>query len=124
MSLDANKATVRRFYDACMNDGDPEAVPAVIAPEFTDHSYALRGVEAVQQFVRTSRANWPELRFTIDEIIAEGDIVAVRWTGTGRHAGGKQATWTGMGFYRLRDGRITDHWANVDQLSLQRQLGG
>jgi predicted ester cyclase len=60
---------------------------------------------------------------TFEELIAEGQTVAVRWRGQGRHQNGKFAEWTGMGFYRLREGKITDHWANVDQLGLRKQLG-
>ena len=117
------KAIVRQFYEECMNQGLVDAVEQVIAPEFVGHSYQLQGVTAVQQFVQQSRARFPELHFTIEDIIAEGETVAVRWTGQGIHQTGKAVHWTGMGFYHVRAGKITAHWANVDQLSLRQQLG-
>ena len=123
MSVKANKLVVRRFYDDCMNHGNLASVEAVIAPQFVDHSYNLRGLTAVQQFIQESHQRFSDLHFTIEELIAEGSLVAVRWRGQGRHQSGKSVQWTGMGFYQLQDGKITDHWANVDQLGLRQQLG-
>jgi predicted ester cyclase len=117
-----HKAVVRRFYEQCMNQGDASAVEEVISAGFVDRSYGLRGVTDVQQFVRRGRTTWPEIRFTIEDVVAEADRVAVRWTARGTHHTGTQATWTGMGFYRLADGKIVEHWANSDQLGLQQQL--
>jgi predicted ester cyclase len=122
MSTEANKATVERFYTACMNSGDVSAVDAIIAPDFIDLSYDLQGVNAVKQFIQDSRARFPTLNFTIEEMIAEGETVAVRWTGRGTHQNSRSATWTGMGFYHLRQGQIIYHWANVDQVALLKQL--
>jgi len=123
MSGDANRATVRRFSEACMNAGDLAAVEEVIASDFIDVSYGLRGMAAVKQFVQDSRSRFPQLTFTIEEIIAEGETVAVRWSGRGTHENGRSATWTGMGFYHLHEGQIVRHWANVDQVALLRQSG-
>lgn len=105
---------VRRFYEQCMNAGDVSAVAEVIAPKFVDRGYNMAGVAAAEEFVRRSCIDWPELHFAIEDIIAEGDRVAVRWTGHDTHKSGKKATWTGMGFYRIADGKIAEHWANVD----------
>jgi predicted ester cyclase len=118
-----NKTVVRRFYDECMNQGRVESVAEVMAPDFVDHSYALQGIAATEQFVRDSRVRFPELHFTIEELIAEGQVVAVRWVGQGAYHTGQSARWTGMAFYHLKNGKITAHWANVDQLSLRQQLG-
>jgi predicted ester cyclase len=68
---------------------------------------------------------------TIEDIIAEGDKVAARLTAQGTHLGslgdiaptGRQATWTGMRVFRMVDGKIAEHWANWDDVSLGRQLG-
>jgi len=122
MSTETNKASVEQFYTACMNLGNLSAVDAVIAPDFLDLSYDLRGVDAVKEFIQESRSRFPMLNFTIEEMIAEGETVAVRWTGRGTHRNGRTATWTGMGFYHPRQGQIVRHWANVDQISLLKQL--
>lgn len=123
MSLETNKQIVRRFYEECLNQGNLASVESVIAPQFVDHSYNLQGVAAVQQFVQESHQRFSDLQFMIEALIAEGPLVAVRWRGQGRHQNGKSAHWTGMGFYHVQDGKITAHWANVDQLGLRQQLG-
>jgi predicted ester cyclase len=123
MQPEEAKTIVRRFYERCMNADDAAAVAEIIAPDFVDRSYAMSGIDAVLAFMQRSRADFPDLHFTIEDMIAEGDRVAVRWTGHGTHKNGRHATWTGMGFYRIVDSKIAEHWANVDQLGLQRQLG-
>lgn len=118
-----NKAAVAAFYNRCMNDGDVAAVSSLMAPDFVDQSYGLAGIAEVERFVAESRRRWPVLSYTIDDIIAEGDRVAVRWTGRGTDHAGRGVTWTGMGFYRLRDGKIAEHWASADQPGMMGQPG-
>ncbi len=105
-----NKAAVAAFYNRCLNHGDVAAVAALVAPDFVDQSYGLAGIAEVERFVTERRKRWPVLNYTIEDIIAEGDRVAVRWTGRGRGHDGREAAWTGMGFYRVRDGKIAEHW--------------
>lgn len=117
-----NKAVVAAFYNRCMNGGDVAAVAEVLAPDFVDHSSGLAGIPDMEDFVRESHRRWPVLTYTVEDIIAEGDRVAVRWTGRGTHRSGRAAGWTGMGFYRLRDGKIAEHWASAGTLGLVGQL--
>lgn len=118
-----NKSVVATFYNRCMSQGDIAAVSEIMAPDFVNRSSGLAGVVDVERFVVGSRQRWMTLAFTIDDIIAEGDRVAVRWTGRGTPRRGQEASWTGMGFYRLRDGKIVEHWASSDPLGLRQQLG-
>jgi len=117
-----NKAVVAAFYNRCLSDGEVGAVAALVAPDFVDQSYGLAGIAEVERFVAERRKHWPVLTYTIEDIIAEGDRAAVRWTGRGTDHTGRNATWTGMGFYRLRDGKIAEHWASEDSLGLAQQL--
>ena len=117
-----NKAVVAAFYNRCMNGGEVAAVVAVLAPDFVDHSSGLAGVSDMEDFVRESHRRWPVLAYAIEDIIAEGDRVAVRWAGRGTHHTRREANWTGMGFYRLRDGKIAEHWAAAGTLGLVGQL--
>ena len=69
--------------------------------------------------------------FTLEEVIAEGDRVVVRWTGSGTHVGefmgipptGRSFTIAGIDIHRIEGGRMAEHWHVVDQLSLLQQLG-
>jgi predicted ester cyclase len=77
------------------------------------------------------RAAFPDLKNTVDLQVAEGDLVAgkITYTGTmkgdlfGMKATGKQATWTESHFVRVKNGKVTEHWGDIDQLSMLRQLG-
>jgi steroid delta-isomerase-like uncharacterized protein len=70
-------------------------------------------------------------QFTIEDVIAEGDKVAVRWTNSGTHVGnfagipatGKTFTIAGVDIHRMRDGKMAEHWHVVDQLTMLQQLG-
>lgn len=117
-----HKAVVAAFYNRCLSDGEVGAVAALIAPDFVDQSYGLAGIAEVERFVAERRKHWPTLTYTVEDIIAEGDRVAVRWTGRGTDHTGRNASWTGMGFYRIRDGRIAEHWVSEDSLGLAQQL--
>jgi len=71
------------------------------------------------------------VRFVLDEVVAENDIVAVRYRWEGTHSGtflgipatGRRAAVRGMDFYRFKNGRIAEHWDNMDELSMLTQLG-
>ncbi len=98
-------------------------------------SVALNGNQisrdAIKQIVINSRLSFPDLQYRLDGMVAEGDTVAVRWSWRGKQSGeyrGTPPTWkevscTGMGFWRLENGRITEHWSNIDQLGILQQLG-
>ncbi len=100
-----------------------------------DHNPAsgqAAGAAGVKARVETLREAFPDLRFAVEELVAEGDLVAARFSWRGTHKGeaflgippsGKAILVRGMEFYRLRDGRIVEHWDNVDELGMLTQLG-
>jgi steroid delta-isomerase-like uncharacterized protein len=94
-------------------------------------SMTIQGQEGVRQFVSQYRSAFPDLHFTIEDMIAEGDNVITRWSVTGTHEGnllgipptGKRTTGTGNTFIRFVDGKDQEDWVNWDALGLMHQLG-
>jgi predicted ester cyclase len=137
MSTDANKAIVRRFYEEAFSQGN-----VAILGEITDASYVNHdpsgppggwphGIEGINMVVGTYRGAFPDLRFTIEDQLAEGDRVVTRWTGRGTNSGslmgmppsGRSATVTGISIERVVNGKIAETWVNFDALGMMQQLG-
>lgn len=121
MSQDYNKAIVRRYIEEVLNAGNLERIKELFVPEMH---------EMVGEVATFLRAAFPDMRETIESLIAEEDMVAARWTWQGTHLGeyegisptGKQIQRTGMAFYRIRDGKIVEDWAEWDWLDFLSQL--
>jgi steroid delta-isomerase-like uncharacterized protein len=133
MSTEANKAVVRRLYDLS-NRGDVAAFDELHTPDYVGHVASgsdIQGSEAARRFSATIHTIFPDLHFTLHDQIAEGDLVAVRWTFRGTHRGeylgvaptGKQVTVPGMDVFRLAGGTLVEGWTVSDRLGLLRQLG-
>lgn len=129
-----NAAIVRRAIEEVLNRGNLRVIDELCAPNLIAHDPSgpdRAGREADKQFVELLRAAFPDLHFTIHELIAQGDTVVIRYTATGTHQGafqgipptGRRATVQGVGVHHLENGRIKESWAFWDQLSLLRQLG-
>jgi steroid delta-isomerase-like uncharacterized protein len=128
------KEMAQRWYSEVMSGGKTEVIDELCAPDFFDHD-PLPGTTAdlagLKDFVAQIRAAFPDMQVTPDDMIAEGDQLAVRSTMRGTHQGdfmgipatGKRASWTEMHIGRGVDGRLTEHWAVVDQLGMLVQLG-
>jgi steroid delta-isomerase-like uncharacterized protein len=91
----------------------------------------IRGKSGFREFVSTYLTGFPDGAITADEIIAEGDFVATRWTGRGTNKGelmgmpptGRQVTVTGMTFTRIVNGKAREDWTTWDTLAMMQQLG-
>jgi steroid delta-isomerase-like uncharacterized protein len=89
------------------------------------------GIEGYKNFLTHLFTAFPEDTVTIDEIVADGDMVVYRGTETGTHkaeflgipATGKSATWTEIQFFRFKEGKVVEHWVDVDLFSWFQQLG-
>jgi steroid delta-isomerase-like uncharacterized protein len=131
MTTETNKTLVVRFVDEFWNKGNLAAADELMAPDAIIHQPQVGGAEGLKAFNTTIRAAFPDWYSTAEELIAEGDRVAERWTGRGIHRGefqgipptGKQVTVPGVVFYRIRDGRITEFRGSFDMLSMLQQLG-
>lgn len=134
MSAEENKAAVQRFGEEAFNNGDLSSSEELIADDIVDHDPApgqAPGREGIEEFVTMMRSAFPDLQTTIDEIIAEGDYVAFRYTIEGTHQGefmgieptGNRVSVTAMEMLRFADGKMVDRWGNTDQLGMLQQLG-
>jgi steroid delta-isomerase-like uncharacterized protein len=134
MNEETNKRVVRRFVDEYQTQGDERALEELLAPDLLDHSRPPGvdpGAEGVRQQFDRLRAALPDLRATILDQVAEGDKVVTRKVFEGTHRGellgippsGRRIEIGVIDIVRVRDGRIVEHWARVDELGLLRQLG-
>jgi steroid delta-isomerase-like uncharacterized protein len=129
-----NKAIYRRFLDEVFNQGRLEIADAMLPPSYVLHEAppgTPRGPEAVKQVVRMFRSAFPDLKITVEDMVAEGDTVCARATTQGTHRGtifgipatGKFVTIGGLTMVRIADGHITESWVKNDILGLMKQLG-
>ena len=136
MSTDTNKAVSRRFLMEIFGQGKLAVADEIIALDHVNSGPgALPGLppgpEGSKQLVMVYRNAFPDVQFTIDEQIAEGDKVVTRWSAHGTHKGelagipptGKSATVTGMGIERIVNGKIVESWGLFDQFGMMQQLG-
>ena len=133
MSTEENKANVRRFTDG-FNQKNVAVIDELCTPDYVNHDPAnpqVRSREDYKQWFTELSAAFPDLHFTIDDILAEGDKVAYRFTLRATHSGswrgaaptGKSTTVTGIAIARLRDGKSAELWTITDALGLVQQLG-
>jgi hypothetical protein len=130
MSLEENKAIVRRLYEAA-NKHNVDLADELVAPDFVDYTNKIEGLEGLKEFGRTFFRGFPDLHWSIEDIIAEGDKVWVRTTVTGTHKGeyrgvpptGKKITMRCVDIWRIADGKIVEAWAVDDLLDFYKQLG-
>ena len=129
MSLEENKAIVRRWIEA-YNKHDL-ALDDLMAPDFFDHALQLRGLDSFKQFYARFFKGFPDTHATIVDIIAEGDKVWSRSTVTGTHTGeyrglpptGKKITFTSVDICRIVDSKIVEAESVNDFLDFYKQLG-
>jgi steroid delta-isomerase-like uncharacterized protein len=132
MSIDDNKALVRRFIEQVFEHGDMAAVDELVAEDFVPHTYpGTTDREGLKRAMERVSTGITDAKFTIEDVIAEGDRVAVRLTSGATQNGefmgmppsGKRYEIEEIHIFRVRDGRITEHWHQFDQLGMMRQLG-
>jgi predicted ester cyclase len=132
-----NKALTLRGFEEMFNRGDLSVVDELVAERGEDHQEAP-GTEFaahLKDVIKKMRAAFPDLRFEVHDILAEGDMVAARSTMTGTHEGrfeigpfrdikptGRRVEWKHMHFFRWVDGKNTDLWHLMDTPGLMRQL--
>lgn len=129
-----NKAIIYRLIDEVWNQRKLDILDEIVAPDAVIHSPMIpdlnRGPEGAKQYVRLFWAAFPDLHITTDDMVAEGDKVALRWSARGTHQGrlmgieptGRQMTITGQAIYQIAAGQIKDDWINADTLGMLQQL--
>jgi len=130
-----NKNAVRRLFEEVWNKGNPQVADELFAPTYAHHDSSTpdvgRGPESEKRRATLYRTAFPDLRLTIEDIIAEGDTVMARWSCRGTHKGdlsgiaptGRQFTISGVSIARFAGGKVVEGWVNWDALGLMQQLG-
>jgi steroid delta-isomerase-like uncharacterized protein len=131
----ADAALVARFYAAVWNEGRVAAAADFVADDYAYHDPAVPAVPpgpaGVAQVVAAMRRVFPDLVVSLDEVVATGDRVVVRFTARGTHRGtwwgaegtGRVVATTGIAVHRVVDGRIAETWVSRDGLGLAMQVG-
>ena len=129
-----NKAIARRFYDEVVGQGKIELIDELVDPNVIEHDEfpgQAPGREGVKEVFVMFRTAFPDLQFTVEDMIAEGDKLVTRLTMRGTHRGqfqdlaptGKQISVTGIDILRFADGKLIEHWGVMDQMTMMQQLG-
>jgi steroid delta-isomerase-like uncharacterized protein len=125
--METNKALVRRFIDEVHNNGNFMVLDELFAPDYVNRSAPAGAADraARARSIKTYREEVPDMRVTIDDIFAEGDRVALRWTtrGTRRSAQDRAISIPGINIFRVANGQIAEEWIVWDTLSWAQQLG-
>ena len=133
-TTEENKTVFRRAYEELLNRGDLSVADELVAPDFINHEAPPgrdRGPESMRVLATMLRTAFPDLHFTIEELVAEGDVVAGRLTMSGTHEGplmgmpptGRSVQQAHMHFVRFRDGKAVEHWGVRDDLGMMQQMG-
>ena len=130
-----NKALTRRWFEEVWNKRRDQAIDELLGPDGVAHGLAengedLPGPAAFRRFYRQFRSGFPDMRVTVDQVIAEGDMTACRFTAYGTHsadgvgikATGRPVRVSGMCMIRWKDGRIAEAWNEFDAAGLMRQI--
>jgi predicted ester cyclase len=134
MSAEENKALFRRTYEELLNAGEYSVAEELVAPDFVNHEAPPgrdRGPESMRGLASMLRTAFPDLHFEIEELIAEGEMVAGRLTMSGTHDGplmgtpptGRSVRQDHMHFVRFEYGKAVEHWGVRDDLGMMKQLG-
>jgi predicted ester cyclase len=133
MSTEQNKAVTRRYFEELWTQNNVAVIDEIIAPDVVGRvaGQTFRNADTLRKRAGNLRAIYSDVRFSVEDQIAEGDKVLVRWTFLGRHTGkylgaeptGREVTSTGMNLFRLAGGRIAELWIESDDLGELQQLG-
>jgi len=134
-SVEANKAMVQRYFNDLMSQGKLGIVDEIIAERFSFHIPTLPqpilGRDGMRGFVTGLRTGFPDIKFTVERLAAEGDKAAARWFIEGTHNGtflgmpptGHRIKDQGLDIFVFSGGQITEIWVNENDLGLMKQLG-
>jgi steroid delta-isomerase-like uncharacterized protein len=128
-----NKQVVRQYFEL-LNLQDTEKMGQLVSS--TNYSFHFPGMRPMdwkgdKEFITTINNGFPDLRNNIEDIVAEGDKVAVRFNVAATHKGefqgipatGKKLSFSGMAVFTILDGKVTEEWATADMMGLMQQIG-
>jgi predicted ester cyclase len=134
MSIEENKAVVRRFFEELLSTNNFSVADELLSPNFRFYfagSPVAMDLEGYMEFLVARRAAFPDRCFVVEDMIAEGDKVSARFTMRGTHWGelrgiapsGREVTMTGIDMIRLSEGKMVEDRVEVNQLGMLQQLG-
>jgi predicted SnoaL-like aldol condensation-catalyzing enzyme len=124
--VEENKELARRWLDEFWGRGNLASADEIFAPTYLRHDFdgPMIGRDAIRGYVAAIRSDIPDLQFTAEDVVAEGDRVVVRWTARGMHAPtNRLITFGGMDILRIGDGQIVESWPCFDRLGIAQQTG-
>jgi steroid delta-isomerase-like uncharacterized protein len=128
------KEITRRLNKEVWNQGKLSTIDELVSSDFVNHSPAPglpADREGFKQFVMMYRNAFPDVKITIEDIVAEGDRVMIRWSATGTHKGeimgveptNKEVDVTGMSENRISNGKVVEQWNEFDVMGMMQQIG-
>ena len=135
MSIEDDKAVAAAVVERVMNQGDLAAVDEYYAAGYIEHDVLPPaippGLKGIRQLFGMLRAAFPDLHYAVDDVVADGDKVVQRVTGSGTMLGplfdlpatGRSASWSEIHISRFDGGKVVEHWSVTDQLGMLQQLG-
>ena len=131
MSVEKNKAIARRYQEEVWGKGNLALLDELLAPEFVDHSLPVGmnpSFAGAKRAVKGAHDAFPDGQWTVEDLIAEGEKVVIRWKMQATHEhqfrgiapGGKPVTVTGITILRITNGKIAERWVNWDSLALRQ----
>jgi len=139
MMIEKNKDLVRKYFEGMFNRHDVGVADEVFSSDYINHQEyntnredVARGREGFKKVAQTFYSAFPDLKSTIEDIIAADDKVVVRWVTRGTHSGSfmgiaptnRQVTVTGITIDRIADGKIAESWTSWNVMDLIQQIGG
>lgn len=129
-----NKALDGRLITEVWNQGKFEVVDEVFAADYvnrTPQPGLTADRDGIKKMIATFRTAFPDVRMSVEDVIAEGDTVVTRWRMRGTHTGdglgipptNKPVNIMGVGIHKYRDGKVAESWTSTDGLGLMQQLG-
>ena len=131
-SAEQRKAVARRVFEEIFNQGRFEVADEIYAKDFVSHGVSRdAGLAEDQEAARGWKAAFPDLKMSVDLMIAEGNLVTVLWSGKGTNTGtgnglpatGKRLSGRGITIWRIEGGKIREEWSEFDQMRILTQLG-
>jgi steroid delta-isomerase-like uncharacterized protein len=131
MSTVDNKTLVQQFFDEVINQRNLAALGQFLSPNAINHTVPAGFPQEPNQFLGLHLGAFPDMRATVEELLADGDKVIARVSYQGTHQGafmgipptGKQINVMGINIFRIANGQLVEHWGLSDRVTALRQLG-
>lgn len=135
-----NKEVVRRYYKEAFEEGNLDLLEELVASDVVNHNplsdetlteEEASGFEGFRRHVLAAKEGFPDASIEIEDLLADGDMVMIRFTFEGTHEGrfggleptGKRVSQSNLGLFRIEDGKIAERWVESDNLEMLQQLG-